>query len=76
MKRKTFPFVVLLLLFVSFMASSLNTYGQTITATSDPFVFGSPIPVPLSFLAFILPVGLIVLVSARRYLRLNRKANR
>jgi hypothetical protein len=76
MKRKTFFYAMLLMLFVSFMASPLSTYGEVISATSDSFVFGSPpIAVPLSLLAFIIPAGLILLVSVRRYLRLSRKAS-
>ncbi len=75
MKRKSFSYAMLLL-FVSFMASPLSSYGEVITATSDSFAFGSaPTAVPLSLLALIIPVGLIVLVSARRYFRLNREAS-
>ena len=67
MKNKALAIICLFLL----MLSTTGAQGEVITATSDPFIYGSPTPivstpVPISSIAVVFAVVLIGLYAFRQ----------
>jgi hypothetical protein len=70
MKHKIYKICLMLII----VLSAVNVRSEVITGVSEPFQFGSPESVPLSFLAFAVSAGLIGLYTFLRHFRIRKQA--